>query len=219
MARYLRQHPERQSGDPFITRSPRKTASTMPRAEPPRWPQRHIPQSAGAVQPQTAPAREGRHGGPFGGAFWKCCQIDHIHHLPACHGKTIGLGQHRPRYHRFLGIWLSRLAHRFPALPAFVNASREPSSAKTLKASGKELSHGSLGVLEWLMTNSNQVSSGSSARKTRVEEEQSLCNEALLTGDFDTISDSDWVALCERVASKGRRKAENGELGESIAVR
>ena len=66
---------------------------------------------------------------------------------------------------------------------------------------------------------SDQVSSGSSARKTRVEEEQFLCNEALRTGDFDAISDSEWVALCERVASKGRLKAEKDELGESIAVR
>ena len=74
-------------------------------------------------------------------------------------------------------------------------------------------------MLECLVISSDQESSRPSARKTRVEEEQLLCNEALRTGDFDAISDNEWVALCERVANKGRVEAENEELGESIIVR
>ena len=69
------------------------------------------------------------------------------------------------------------------------------------------------------MISSEQESSRSHARKTRLEEEQFLCNEALRTGDFDAISDSEWVALCERVGSKGRSAAENGDLSESVCVR
>ena len=69
------------------------------------------------------------------------------------------------------------------------------------------------------MISSDQKSAHSPARKTPLEKEQFLCNEALRTGDFDAISDNEWVALCERAASKGRLAAENGDQGESILVR
>ena len=36
------------------------------------------------------------------------------------------------------------------------------------------------------------------------EEEQRLCNEALRTGDYDAMSDKEWVALCERAADDCR---------------
>ena len=42
--------------------------------------------------------------------------------------------------------------------------------------------------------------------RTPREEEQFLCNEALRTGDFDTMSDSAWVVMCEN-ASKGEKSA------------
>lgn len=45
----------------------------------------------------------------------------------------------------------------------------------------------------------------SPALGTSLDEEQFLCNEALRTGAFDAISDSEWVAMCESAASKGRR--------------
>jgi len=59
-------------------------------------------------------------------------------------------------------------------------------------------------MLQYPMLSSDEEITTSPARRTPREEEQFLCNEALRTGDFDSISDSEWVALCERVASKGR---------------
>jgi hypothetical protein len=55
----------------------------------------------------------------------------------------------------------------------------------------------------------NQASMHANIRSPR-EEEQFLCNEALRTGAYDTLSDNEWVALCERTAI-GRRDA----LGEA----
>jgi len=52
-----------------------------------------------------------------------------------------------------------------------------------------------------------QDPSDSPTCKTPSEEEQFLCNEALRTGDFDTMSDREWIALCEQAASKRRRAA------------
>lgn len=55
---------------------------------------------------------------------------------------------------------------------------------------------------------------GSSKSKTRViplNEEQLLCNEALETGEFDAISDSDWIAMCEQASARARTAAETTE--------
>ena len=38
------------------------------------------------------------------------------------------------------------------------------------------------------------------------EAEQSLCNEAMKTGEFDKISDREWINMCERVASQHRKR-------------
>ncbi|MDK1021400.1 MAG: hypothetical protein QGD90_07165 [Candidatus Hydrogenedentes bacterium] len=62
----------------------------------------------------------------------------------------------------------------------------------------------------------DQESSSPPARRSSREEEQFLCNEALRTGDFDSISDSEWVTLCERVADKGRLAAENDDLPRGL---
>ncbi len=39
--------------------------------------------------------------------------------------------------------------------------------------------------------------------------EQELCVNALETGDFDEMSDQEWVAMCERIA---REAAESGQV-------
>ena len=44
-------------------------------------------------------------------------------------------------------------------------------------------------------------------RRVVLNDEQILCNEALLTGQFDSISDDEWVALCEKVAAKAGKAA------------
>lgn len=41
-------------------------------------------------------------------------------------------------------------------------------------------------------------------RRSSLEEEQLLCNEALESGLYDNISDDEWVALCQAVAAKNR---------------
>lgn len=68
------------------------------------------------------------------------------------------------------------------------------------------------------MLNSDQERSSSPNRRSSLEEEQFLCNEALRTGDFDAISDKEWVALCENAAAKERLAADRGEPGESVCV-
>ncbi len=45
-------------------------------------------------------------------------------------------------------------------------------------------------------------------RRALLNDEQILCNEALASGQFDTISDDEWVALCEKVAAKSGKPAE-----------
>jgi hypothetical protein len=52
-------------------------------------------------------------------------------------------------------------------------------------------------------------------RRNALNEEQILCNEALESSAFDSISDDQWVALCEQAASKGRHTAEVG-LGQAV---
>lgn len=44
-------------------------------------------------------------------------------------------------------------------------------------------------------------------RRIVLNDEQLLCNEALATGQFDSISDEEWVALCEKVAAKAGKAA------------
>lgn len=68
------------------------------------------------------------------------------------------------------------------------------------------------------MIKSDQERSDSSTRRTPLEEEQFLCNEALNSGDFDAISDSDWVAMCERAANKERLQAKRDGQEDSILV-
>lgn len=67
------------------------------------------------------------------------------------------------------------------------------------------------------MINSDQESNStdSPTRRTPIEEEQLLCNEALRTDAFDAISDNEWVALCERVALRGRLAAKDDALSDS----
>ena len=74
-------------------------------------------------------------------------------------------------------------------------------------------------MLDSGVTKSGKDHSDSSARRTPLEEEQFLCNEALQSGDFDAISDSDWVAMCERAAGKERLEAKNGKQRKSALVR
>jgi len=49
-------------------------------------------------------------------------------------------------------------------------------------------------------------------RRIVLNDEQILCNEALASGQFDTISDDEWVALCEKVAAKAGKPAPAVEV-------
>ena len=44
-----------------------------------------------------------------------------------------------------------------------------------------------------------------------LSDEQRFCNDALASREFDTISDEQWVALCEQVAL-GARQASRDDL-------
>ena len=58
------------------------------------------------------------------------------------------------------------------------------------------------------MPRSSTPSSIPSNRKSAVEEEQLLCNEALLSGDYENYSEREWQALCEKAYRKGRSSSE-----------
>jgi hypothetical protein len=44
-------------------------------------------------------------------------------------------------------------------------------------------------------------------RKSGIEEEQLLCNEAIESGELDVLSDAAWVSLCEKAAARARTSA------------
>ncbi len=45
--------------------------------------------------------------------------------------------------------------------------------------------------------------------------EQALCVDAVASGNFDTMTDTEWVAMCERVAREERFAPDDSALGES----
>ncbi|GMW03374.1 MAG: hypothetical protein AMXMBFR84_45080 [Candidatus Hydrogenedentota bacterium] len=57
------------------------------------------------------------------------------------------------------------------------------------------------------MNTHENESESSRRRRSSIEEEQSLCNEALESGDLDELSDAAWIALCEKAAAKSRKAA------------
>jgi hypothetical protein len=61
------------------------------------------------------------------------------------------------------------------------------------------------------MINSAEGSSKTRSRIIPLNEEQILCNEALESGEFDGMSDSDWIAMCEQAAARNRA----ADLGEA----
>jgi len=68
------------------------------------------------------------------------------------------------------------------------------------------------------MGNSKHQSSIVGSRRNGIHEEQRLCNEALESGAYDSVSDKDWVELCEQVATKGRKGPDSDDTQESYAV-
>ena len=47
------------------------------------------------------------------------------------------------------------------------------------------------------------------------QEEQDLCNEAVDSGKYDELSDAEWIALCEQIATRSRDKAKATEKAKS----
>jgi hypothetical protein len=54
------------------------------------------------------------------------------------------------------------------------------------------------------MLNPDIESAKTQNRRNALNEEQILCNAALESSEFDAISDDEWVAMCEKAASKTR---------------
>lgn len=57
------------------------------------------------------------------------------------------------------------------------------------------------------MLSPEQIETTKATRRVQLNDEQLLCNEALASGQFDAISDDEWVALCEKVAAKAGKTA------------
>jgi hypothetical protein len=47
-----------------------------------------------------------------------------------------------------------------------------------------------------------------STTKSPIQEEQDLCNDALLSGNYDAISEGEWMLLCEKAHNKGKKQAK-----------
>ncbi len=58
------------------------------------------------------------------------------------------------------------------------------------------------------MTTSHEYKTTGRGRDISLRDEQNFCLEAMESGEYDTMSDKEWVAICERVAAGARRTAE-----------
>jgi hypothetical protein len=61
------------------------------------------------------------------------------------------------------------------------------------------------------MSISERVSTAKRDEDRSVVREQALCNEAIESGEYDSISDEDWILLCERIAAETRAKRADRE--------
>ncbi len=69
------------------------------------------------------------------------------------------------------------------------------------------------------MDTSPIIRSLKNARDHSITNEQTLCLEALESGVYDDMSDQEWVALCEKLASDSRHLDEPlPEEGETLHI-
>ena len=59
-------------------------------------------------------------------------------------------------------------------------------------------------MLQWTVTNSTDTHPKKGGRDNSLKQEQSFCRNALESGEYDRLSDEEWVALCERVSVTAR---------------
>jgi hypothetical protein len=57
------------------------------------------------------------------------------------------------------------------------------------------------------MLSPEQTTDKTLTRRNLLNDEQILCNQALTSGEYDEISDEEWVAMCEKVAAKSGKGA------------
>lgn len=68
------------------------------------------------------------------------------------------------------------------------------------------------------METSTPLRAAKHVRGPQVNEEQTLCLEALESGAYDDMSDQEWVALCERLAADARHHDDPDAENDTIAV-
>ena len=61
---------------------------------------------------------------------------------------------------------------------------------------------------------SNTDQKAKSLAPTPLEREQALCAEALASGEFDDMSDSEWVAMCEEAAREQSASRQESEVAQ-----
>jgi len=61
------------------------------------------------------------------------------------------------------------------------------------------------------MTTSHEYKSTGRGREDSLRSEQIFCLKALESGEYDTMSDQEWVAECERVAAGIRHGGDSHE--------
>ena len=57
-------------------------------------------------------------------------------------------------------------------------------------------------------------------RESSLREEQTFCRRAIESGVYDSMSDQEWVAVCEKVATEARQAVERHDAaspGEATA--
>ncbi len=79
-------------------------------------------------------------------------------------------------------------------------------------------------MIQYRMSTVEATHSDKAGRNASNREEQALCQRAMDSGKYDSMSDGEWVALCEQAAAKAREipmpdpgKAHAAQRGPSMA--
>jgi|GEM_PF-2425699 len=72
-------------------------------------------------------------------------------------------------------------------------------------------------MLQCTVTNLTDTHPKKGGRDNSLKQEQSFCRDALESGEYDRLSDEEWVALCERVSVTARNeKAQHPEIEPAV---
>ena len=66
------------------------------------------------------------------------------------------------------------------------------------------------------MSSLSKTKAPRNGRDHSLREEQTFCRQALESGAYNTMTDKEWVEVCERVATEARKAAEEGRVTSAL---